>query len=41
MMNRKNASKMQKAFLVGLVVLLSIGLILPSVAQIVYALIGM
>lgn len=37
--NRKN-NRMQKTVLTILVVLLSIGLILPSLAQIVYVLIG-
>lgn len=38
--NRKN-NRRQKTILTILVVLLSIGLLLPSFAQIVYALMGM
>lgn len=40
MIKRRNAGRMQRAVLITLVVLLCIGLILPSLAQIVYALMG-
>lgn len=37
MMNRKKQSAATKAFLVVLVVMLSVGLLLPSFASIIYA----